>query len=172
VKGAREASISTHGGSLAIAAAAATAVAVSAAIDGVSATQVFALAERAAALAEGRWPSSAPPAFAAALRTVHDTLESQPALQADDVALRCFPSGPLTIVPLALTLATLMESAEDAILLAANVGGDSDSVASIAGGILGAMYPATVNQGWCEAVECVNRHDLAAVARGLTALRH
>jgi ADP-ribosylglycohydrolase len=56
--------------------------------------------------------------------------------------------------------------------LAANVGGDSDSVASIAGGILGAMYPATVNPQWCEVVESVNRHDLEAVARDLTALRH
>jgi ADP-ribosylglycohydrolase len=93
-------------------------------------------------------------------------------LRAEDVARRCFPDGPLTIVPLALGLATLMQSAEDAILLAANVGGDSDSVASIAGGILGAMYPRTVNQQWCEVVESVNRHNLAAVARDLAALRH
>ena len=65
-----------------------------------------------------------------------------------------------------------MESAEDAILLAANVGGDADSVASIAGGILGAMYPTTIDQQWCEVVERVNRHDVATVARELTALRH
>ena len=45
----------------------------------------------------------------------------------------------MTIVPLALGLATTMQSAEEAILLAANIGGDSDSVASIAGGILGAI---------------------------------
>jgi len=56
VNGAREASISTHGGSLAIAAAAATAAAVSAAIDGASSHDVFARAERAASEAEGRWP--------------------------------------------------------------------------------------------------------------------
>jgi ADP-ribosylglycohydrolase len=171
VNGAREASISTHAGSLAVAAAAATAAAVSAAIDGASAKHALALAERAAALAESRWRSTSPPAFAAAVRSVHDALESLPALRAEDVAMHCFPSGPLTIVPLALALATLMESAEDAILLAANVGGDTDSVASIAGGILGAMYPATVNQQWCEVVESINRHDLAAVAAGLAALR-
>lgn len=34
----------------------------------------------------------------------------------------------MTIVPLALGLATVMQSAEDAILLATNIGGDSDSV--------------------------------------------
>jgi len=172
VNGAREASISTHAGSLAIAAAAATAAAVSAAIDGASAAQVAELAGRAATLSENRWPSTSPPAFATAVRKVHDDLESLPALRAEDVAMRCLPNGPLTIVPLALALATLMESAEDAILLAANVGGDSDSVASIAGGILGALYPTTVNLQWCEVVENVNRHDVAAVARGLAVLRH
>jgi ADP-ribosylglycohydrolase len=75
-------------------------------------------------------------------------------------------------VPLALGLATTMNSAEQAILLAGNVGGDSDSVASIAGGILGALYPYTVNQQWYEIVERVNGHSLMALARDLAALRH
>ena len=65
-----------------------------------------------------------------------------------------------------------MQSAEDAILLATNVGGDSDSVASIAGGILGAMYPDTVNQRWVEVVESVNNHGLVDIALGLARLRH
>ena len=55
---AREASISTHGGSLAIAAAAATAAAVSGAVDGASAQQILSLAEWAAELAESRWPGT------------------------------------------------------------------------------------------------------------------
>jgi ADP-ribosylglycohydrolase len=171
VNGAREASISTHAGSLAIAAAAATAAAVSAAIDASAPKQVLQLAERAATQAESRWPSHAAPAFATAIRAVHDDLASLPVLQAAEVATRCFPDRPLTIVPLALAFATLMHSVEDAILLAANVGGDSDSVASIAGGILGAMYPRTVNQQWCEVVESVNGHDLAAIASELADLR-
>ena len=75
-------------------------------------------------------------------------------------------------MPLALGLATVLRSAEDAILLATNIGGDSDSVASIAGGILGAMYPNTVNQRWYEVVEHVNKHDLIAIANELTRLRH
>jgi ADP-ribosylglycohydrolase len=172
LNGAREASISTHGGSLAIAAAAATAAAVSAAIDAASPEQVFDAAERAAAEAERRWPGRSPPALAIAIRAVHETLVSLRPLRAADVAARCFPNQPLTIVPLALGLATVMQSAEEAILLAANVGGDSDSVASIAGGILGAMYPDTVNQRWFEVVENVNRHDLAKVARQLATFRH
>jgi ADP-ribosylglycohydrolase len=171
VTGAREASISTHGGSLAIAAAAATAAAVSVAIDGGSSEQVFMLAERAAADAERRWPGSGTPAFAVAMRAVHDDLARLSTLDATAVAARCFPDRPLTIVPLALALATRMRSADDAILLAANVGGDSDSVASIAGGILGAMYPSTVNQRWSDVVERINGHNLAALAGELTRIR-
>jgi ADP-ribosylglycohydrolase len=172
VKGAYEASISTHGGALGIAAAAATAAAVSAAVDGAASSEVLGLAEEAALRAETRRSKSSVPVFPRAIRAVHEELASLPELRAADVAARCFPNGPLTIVPLALGLATLLRSAADAILLAANVGGDSDSVASIAGGILGAMYPSTVNQGWFEIVEHVNDHNLEDVARALANLRH
>ena len=77
----------------------------------------------------------------------------------------------MTIVPLALALGTVMRSAEAAILLAANIGGDSDSVASIAGAILGARYPDTVNDEWYAVVERVNSHDLLPLAENLTGLR-
>jgi ADP-ribosylglycohydrolase len=170
VRGAWEASVSTHGGSLAVAAAAATAAAVSAAIDGASSQRVLELAEEAATQAEHRWPDRAP-TFAAAIRTVHERLASFSPLTTADVAACCFPNTPLTIVPLALGLATVMRSAEDAILLATNVGGDSDSVASIAGGILGAMYPSTVNEGWYETVEAFNDHQLVPIAQALARLR-
>ena len=172
VNGAHEASISTHGGSLAVAAAAATAAAVSAAIDEASPRQVLEIAERAAAEAERRWPGDNAPAFATAVRAVHDDLRRSPGLQSGEVAAHYFPNQPLTIVPLALALATVMESAEDATLFAANIGGDSDSVASIAGGLLGAMDPGTVNNDWYAVVEQVNDHDLVAVANELAQLRH
>ena len=173
VDGAREAAISTHGGALAIAAAAATAAAVSAAIDGARAGDVLERAQRAAERAESQWPGpSGGPLFTNSIRAVHSALASLPVLRPAEVASRCFPDHPLTIVPLALALATLMRSAEDAILLAANIGGDSDSVASIAGGILGASYPDTLNRAWCEVVEAVNGHDLLPVAAALARLRH
>jgi ADP-ribosylglycohydrolase len=172
VDGAREASISTHGGPLAIAGAAATAAAVSAAIDAASPREVADAAVRAAVLAEYRWFNLRPPVFAPAIRAVRDSLGSLPALNAEDVASRWFPNQPMSIVPLALALATRMTSAEDAILLAANIGGDSDSVASIAGGILGAMYPATINDGWFRDVEQVNAHNLTSLAEQLGALRN
>lgn len=172
VVGAREASISTHGGSLAIAAAAATAAAVSGAIEGASAQQILSLAEWAAALAESRWPGTAAPAFADAVRKAHDDLAAMPVVRASDVAERWFPDRPLTIVPLALALATVVQSAEEATLIAANVGGDSDSVASIAGGILGARDPGTLNKQWYSVVDRVNDHDLETLADQLALLRH
>jgi ADP-ribosylglycohydrolase len=77
----------------------------------------------------------------------------------------------LTIVPLALALATVMSSAEAAILLATNIGGDSDSVASIAGAILGARHPETVNDEWYAVVERVNNHRMVSLAEQLSGLR-
>jgi ADP-ribosylglycohydrolase len=171
VVGAREASISTHGGSLAIAAAAATAAAVSGALEGASAQQILSLAEWAAALAESRWAGANPPAFADAIRRAHDDLAAMPVIRPNDVAERWLPDRPLTIVPLALGLATVMESASEAILIATNIGGDSDSVASIAGGILGAREPGSINEQWYTVVDRVNDHELETLADQLALLR-
>ena len=74
-------------------------------------------------------------------------------------------------MPLALGLATVMHSAEEAILLAANIGGDTDSVASIAGAVLGAAYPSTINQSWYSVVEAINEHHLLTIASGLAHFR-
>ena len=170
VTGAREASISTHGGSLAIAAAAATAAAVSAAIDGVSPEEIIAHAGEAAGRAERQWPGSPDRSFTQAVRDLHVRLRRND-LSPDAIAVQCFPNMPLTIVPLGLALATVIESAAAAMLLAANLGGDSDSVASIAGAILGARYPETINDEWCSVVEQVNGHNLEPLASQLAALR-
>ena len=170
VTASREASISTHGGPLALAAAAATAAAVSAAIDGASPPAIIDIAAHAAAIAELQRSGSRDATFAAALRTIHTDLQCRQ-LDADAVAARWFPRDPFTIVPLAVALGTVMPSAAAAILLAANAGGDSDSVASIAGGILGARCPETVNDEWYAVVEEVNGHDLMSVAEHLTERR-
>ncbi|PYR92240.1 MAG: hypothetical protein DMF84_14110 [Acidobacteria bacterium] len=171
VVGAHEASIPTHGGPLAIAAAAATAAAVSAAIDGAPPPEIIGLAQRAAAQAERQRSGWMDTSFGEALRIIHADLGRHSELQPQDVAARWFPEGPLTIVPLALALGTVMQSAEAAILLASNVGGDSDSVASISAAILGARYPETVNDEWYAVVEKVNEHDLVSLAENLNALR-
>jgi ADP-ribosylglycohydrolase len=171
VAAAREASISTHGGALAIAAAAATAAAVSAAIDGASPPEIIGVAQRAAAQAERERSRSVTATFAEAVRAIHSDLHQWIELRPAEVAARYFPEGPLTVVPLALALGTVMRSAEAAILLAANIGGDSDSVASIAGAILGARYPGSVKDEWYAVVERTNGHDLLSLAEGLAGLR-
>jgi ADP-ribosylglycohydrolase len=172
VAAAREASVPTHGGALAIAAAAGTAAAVSAAVDGASPFEIIEIAQRAAGLAERNQSGSATATFAAAIQTVHKDLSQWSELRPAEVAARYFPNRPLTIVPLALALGTVMSSAEAAILLATNIGGDSDSVASIAGALLGARYPDTVNDEWYEIVERVSSHDLRSLAEALSGLRH
>ena len=172
VNGAREASIPTHGGLIAIAAAAATAAAVSAAIEEWPADEIITLAESAAAEAERRWPGDDSTRFARSIRSTYDDLKRLPQLWPAEITARCFPDRPMTIVPLALSLAAVMDSAEQAILVAANVGGDSDSVASIAGGVLGARYPETVNHVWYDTVEAVNRHELLTLVGDLVDVRH
>jgi ADP-ribosylglycohydrolase len=102
VTGAREASISTHGGALAIAAAAATAASVSAAIDGASPAEIIELAQRAAEQAELQCPGSVDATFAATLRTIREDVHDWPEIQPAQVAARYFPRSPFTIVPLAL----------------------------------------------------------------------
>ena len=172
VAAAREASVPTHGGALAIAAAAATAAAVSAAIDGASSFEIIEIAQRAAVLAERNRSGSPTATFAEAIQTISQDLHQWSELRPAEVAARYFPNGPLTIVPLAIALGTVMSSAEAAILLATNIGGDSDSVASIAGALLGARYPDTVNNEWYEVVERVNSHDLRSLAEALSGLRN
>jgi ADP-ribosylglycohydrolase len=163
VAGAREASISTHGTPWAIASAAATAAAVSAAIGGASHGDVFERAERAAA--------SVHAPFADALRNVHNDLSGLRELRGPEVAAKYSPVFSWSVVPLAIALGTLMNSAAEAILLAANIGGDSDSTASIAAAILGARFPDTVDNRWYAVVESINHHDLESVAEELCRLR-
>ena len=171
VAGAREASISTHGGPLALAAAAATAAAVSAAIDGAGPDDIMDLAERAAGQAERERTGSSNVVFARTLRMTHAELRHCTDVHFAEVATKFFPDDPLTIVPLALTLATVMESARTAILVAANIGGDSDSVASIAGAILGARCPHTIDDEWYAVVHAVNADNLVTIADDLAELR-
>jgi hypothetical protein len=129
------------------------------------------LALCAAKLAEGGAIGSHGGAFVDAVRGIREHLSEANTLTPSGIGDKVFPNRPLTIVPLAIVLATVMESAEAAIVLAANIGGDSDSVASIAGGILGARLPSTVNSEWYAVVERVNNHELLRLAEDLSAIR-
>jgi ADP-ribosylglycohydrolase len=151
VRAAHESSIATHGGQLAICAAAAVAGAVSAALDGRPAADVMKLAIQAAQKAEALTPKlkgNATSTMAAAIWKMHEDLSGSETLLASEIAEKYFPDKPETKVPLAINLALLTESSQRTILLAANVGGDSDSVASIGAAIAGALRPDTVNDAW------------------------
>jgi ADP-ribosylglycohydrolase len=65
----------------------------------------------------------------------------------------------------------ITESAEERVLFAANLAGDSDTVASLGGAIAGALYPETVNNEWFEVVSAINENSLLDVANPLAALR-
>ena len=171
VAAARQTSIPTHGGALAIAAAAATAAAVSAAVEGLAAAEIAELARCAAAMAEREHPDARTTSFAETLDAVFHELSQWRSIDPVELAGRYFPNNPFTIVPLALALGAIADSAQVAILLAANTGGDSDSVASIAGGLAAARYPESIHPGWAAAVETVNGHNLVSVAEALTRLR-
>ena len=171
VKGACEASIPTHGGQLAICAAAAVAVAISVALDSGSALDVLKAAIRAAEIAEKLKPPPRPVTMASAIQNVYDDLSGWKELTSENLARYYFPDRPETKVPLAISLAVITKSAEHTALLAANIGGDADSVASIGGAIAGALNPASVNQDWFKVVNAVNDNNLTQVARALVTLR-
>ncbi len=173
VLGAYECAIPTHGGQMAVCAAAAVAGAVSAALDGRPGAEVLTVAIRASTIAESLRPrGQASSTIAAAIRDIYSDLVTRKQLAVDELAKKYFPSKPQNIVPLAIGLALVTHSARQTALLAANIGGDSDSVASIGGAIAGALHPETVNEEWFEVVRLINEDDLLAVAMSLAALRH
>jgi len=139
-----ECALPTHGGPLGIGAAAAVAAAVSAAVEGRSQDDVWTVALHASG------------ALRPYLAGIYSDLSGRPHLDADEIAARHFPDSPYTIVPLAISLALTMQSAHEVTLLAANIGGDADSVASIGGAIAGALRPETVNAEWFGVVNRIN----------------
>jgi ADP-ribosylglycohydrolase len=170
-QGAYECAIPTHGGHLAICAAAAVAGAVAAAVEGRPGAEVLEVAVEAARRAEIFRSPGKEPAIAQSIERIYSDLAGRERLVPDEIARDYFPNTPHNIVPLAISLAVVTESAEKVALLAANLGGDTDSVASIGGAIAGAVWPATVNERWFEVVDAVNEDDLVNVAAALAALR-
>ena len=170
VRGAYECSIPTHGGQSAICAAAAVAAAVSAALEANSATVVLMRAVAAAKKAEGLRPQVRQRTIADCIEGVYTDLFDR-LLDAEYIAEHHFPSSPETIIPLAISLAIITRSAEETALIAANVGGDADSVASVAGAIAGALRPDSVNRHWFSVVKSGNTDDIIDVALRLAQLR-
>jgi len=171
IRGAYECAIPTHGGQLAICAAAAVACAVSAAVEGASAAEVMAAALIASQEAETFRPSKGASTMRASLERIYSDLRTWKRLVADDIAQQYCPDKTDNIVPVAISLALITGSAEETALLAANIGGDSDSVASIGGAIAGALCPESVNERWFEVVNSVNGDAILEIAASLAAMR-
>lgn len=169
VEGAYQCAVPTHGGQLAICAAAAVAAAVSAALDGKTATDVLDAAVSASFEAEDLRPQTTTFTMTNAIRWVHAELSARSALTIDHIAEHYFPACPANIVPLAISLALITQSAEETTLIAANVGGDADSVASIGSAIAGALRPQSVNESWFATVSQVEATGLLDLAGALAA---
>jgi ADP-ribosylglycohydrolase len=171
IHGAYECAIPTHGGQLAICAAAAVACAVSAAVEGAPATEVIAAALIASQKAETFRPSMRASTISASLERIYSDLRTRKRLVADDIAEQYCPDKTENIVSVAISLALITGSAEETALLAANIGGDSDSVASIGSAIAGALCPERVNEGWFEVVISVNGDAILEMAASLADMR-
>ena len=171
IRGAYECAIPTHGGQLAICAAAAVAGAVSAALEGRSSSEVLAVALSASRRAEILRSPQEAITITRSIEQIISDLGRRKRLVVDEVAQQYFPNKPQNIVPLAISLGLITESAEETALFAANIGGDADSVASIGGAIAGALCPDTVNEEWFEVVSAINDDRLVHVATSLAALR-
>ena len=171
IRGAYECAIPTHGGQMAVCAAAAVAGAVSAAVDGRPVGEVLTIAIQASTGAEGLRPC-AEASIAASIHGIYSDLAKRKHLVVDEIASQYFPNKPQNIVPLAISLALVTQSAQQTALLAANIGGDSDSVASIGSAIAGALDPKTVNDEWFKVVNAINSGELIDTAKSLATLRH
>lgn len=171
IRGAYECAIPTHGGQMAVCAAAAVAGAVSAALDGRPVGEVLTIAIQASTGAEGLRPC-AEASIAVSIQEIYSDLAERKHLVVDEIASQYFPNKPQNIVPLAISLALVTQSAQQTALLAANIGGDSDSVASMGSAIAGALHPETVNEEWFEVVNMINDAELLNTAKSLAALRH
>lgn len=171
VAGAVEASIPTHGGRVAICAASAVAGAISAAVDGKSSKEVLEIAIQAAKEAEKYRPKASEENIAEAICQIYNDFSIHKELSSDAIGERYYPDKTTIVVPLAIVLALVTRSAEKTILLAANLGGDADSVASIGGAIAGAMFPETINESWYHVVVEINGNELIDLVEPLANLR-
>jgi ADP-ribosylglycohydrolase len=147
------------------------ACAVSAALDGRPTSEVLRLALRGAKEAEKLRPSTGAATSAASIEKIHSDLVRRKRLAVDEVAQQFFPDRTETIVPLAISLSVITQSAEGTAVFAANLGGDSDSVASIGAAIAGAVRPETVNERLFEVVSSINDDGILAAATSLAAMR-
>jgi len=158
----------THNTRSALSAACAIAVAYSAAIDGFNKRELLEAAIEAAALGNKLGEDDFCPDVARRLQWVRKNVGK------GKIRLRNWLNPGFSAwegVTFALALVMQHDSAKDAILAAVNEGGDADSIASMAGGILAARNPGTLPEEWVEIVKQENNLDFTPLVQQLVALR-
>ncbi|MET1006732.1 MAG: ADP-ribosylglycohydrolase family protein, partial [Propionibacteriaceae bacterium] len=170
-----ETTVISHHTGVAIAGAAAVAAAVSAGIDGASAAEVVATAVTAAALGERRGSWVAGGSVARRITwsvSLVDATDPERSL-ADLEALVGTSLATQESVPTAFgVVATFPGQPWEAVLAAANLGGDSDTIAALVGAMAGASRgPSGFPESARTTVTAVNALELESVATALLALR-
>jgi ADP-ribosylglycohydrolase len=169
-----EASLVTHNTSVALAGAAAVAAAVSAGIDGASVAEATGVGVAAARLAaaRGHWIAGAD--VAARIRWAVDLAEDTPPDRAAELIGTLVGTSLATQESVPAAFAVLSAIPDDpwrACLLAASLGGDTDTIAAMAGAIAGACHGQSAFPP--HAIATIDAHGFAlpALADALLALR-
>ena len=162
----------THGARSALSGACAVAAAISAAVEGYGKRELFEFAMKAARLGESFGNNDERPQADRILIGM-SFVDSYKGSQLPKDLRRVLNPGFQAYEggPYALSLAYGIDSAEKVILGAVNQGGDADSIASMAGSIVAALYPDTLPQEWVKEVEDVNGLNLREIASKLVQLR-
>lgn len=158
----------THNTRSALSAACAVAAAYSAALEGFHKTDLLEAAIEAASLGNQLGEDDLCPDVARRLQWVRKNVGKQRR------GLRCgLNPGFLAweAVPFVFALIMQYDSARDVVLAAVNEGGDADSIAAMAGGIMAARNPDTLPEDWVGIVKRENDLDFTPFAEQLAALR-
>lgn len=170
-----EASQVTHHTGLGIAAAAAVAAAVSSGIEGASLRDSLDLAEKTAAegARRGRWVAGG--SIAGRLRWARQWVRALPADDVPDAVADVIGTSVASQESVVAALVLAEHYAHDPLLAlttAAALGGDTDTVAAMAGAVLGAHHGLSAfPQAMLETIRSVNDLDLAPLVTDLLALR-
>jgi ADP-ribosylglycohydrolase len=164
----------THNTGLGIAAAAAVGAAVSAGVGGASLPEAVEVAVAAAEEGGRRGHWAAGGSIAARLRWALPYLRGLPPEARDEAVAEVIGTSVAAqeSVVAALALAALGDDPWTTLCRAASLGGDTDTIAAMAGAVLGATHGgAAWPSAAVDTVERVNRLDLAPLVDGLLALR-
>lgn len=163
----------THNTGLGIAAAAAVGAAVSAGVDGADPIQATAVAVAAAEEGERRGHWVAGGSIAARLRWAVPYLSATSPRDRDDALAEVIGTSVAAqeSVVAALALAAVADDPWAALCRAAGLGGDTDTIAAMAGAVLGATHGAVWPSAALATVARGNDLDLVPLVDGLLALR-